>query len=168
MELTWMGRYRELIRALIFYSNSSNRSVLASGHADDMFGLSQHEYQILEYICEYEDDNRIMADIAKDTGIIQSNVTKATKRLVSLGLVERYKLVGNRKNVILKPTELGKETYLRYASKNVEVAFRVFFDILKDVPDEQLRTFEASIRALGTDWNAAQRPQLVLSRQDKE
>ena len=27
MELKWMGRYRELVRALIYYSNSSNRGM---------------------------------------------------------------------------------------------------------------------------------------------
>lgn len=162
-----MGRYRELIRALIFYSNSSNRTVLTSKHADDVFELTQHEYQILEYICEYENDNKIMADIAKDTGILQSNVTKATKRLVSLELVERYRLVGNKKSIILKPTALGKETYLQYVKNNIEKSFISFFYVLKDVPDEQLKIFEASIRALGTDWDNPLCSSLVSNQTEK-
>lgn len=38
--------------------------------------LSKPEYQILEYLCEFENENKIMADIAHDLGIIPSIVTR--------------------------------------------------------------------------------------------
>ena len=55
MELTWLGRYRELVRALVFYSNSSNRGINSNTRGKDEYGLNQNEYQVLEYICEFED-----------------------------------------------------------------------------------------------------------------
>lgn len=151
LELTWMGRYRELVRALVYYSNASNRGTHGKVKSDLAYGLNQNEYQILEYICEFENENRIMTDISRDTGILQSIVTKATKRLVELGLVERYRIVGNRKSVILKPTEQGKQTYVQYAEQ-VCAVFAPFFQSMEGFSDEQLKRFEQSVRALGGDW----------------
>ena len=71
MELKWMGRYRELVRALIYYSNSSNRGMFKKMlNPVNGIALSKPEYQILEYLCEFENENKIMADIAHDLGII--------------------------------------------------------------------------------------------------
>ena len=153
MELTWLGRYRELVRALVFYSNSSNRGINSNTRGKDEYGLNQNEYQVLEYICEFEDENRIMAAISRDTGILQSNVTKATKRLVSLGLVERFHPAGNRKSIVLKPTPLGKTVYRKYAA-DVEAVFRPFFELLSQATNRELVLFEQAVRLLGGSWSS--------------
>lgn len=146
-----MGRYRELVRALVFYSNASNRNAHGKAQSGLTGNLNQNEYQVLEYICEFEDQNRILTAIARDTGILQSLVTKAAKRLVELGLAERYRLVGNKKSVILKPTPLGREIYLEYC-QGVREIFIPFFRSLDGFSDEELRRFEVSVRMLGGDW----------------
>lgn len=146
-----MGRYRELVRALVYYSNSSNRGTHAKVKSEFEYNLNQNEYQILEYICEFENENRIMTEIARDTGILQSMVTKATKRLVELGLVERYRLVGNRKSIILKPTDRGRQVYCKYA-EGISGIFVPFFKSLEGFSDEQLKCFEYSVRLLGGEW----------------
>lgn len=165
MELEWMGRYRELVRALVFYSNASNRGVHGRIKSDLEFNLNQNEYQILEYICEFEGDNRIMTDISRDTGILQSIVTKATKRLVSLGLAERYRFVDNQKSVIIKPTEAGKKIYSQYADE-ISSVFTPFFSALEGFSDEQLRQFELAIHRLGGDWNDC--PNVIVADKSKE
>ena len=154
LELTWMGRYRELVRALVFYSNNSNRGVLRKQPSEREFHLTQHEYQILEYICEFEDSNRIMTDISKDLGILQSNITKATKHLLELGLIERYRIPGNKKNIVLKPTALGLETYGMYCSEEIKPVFTQFFETLDGFSDEQLAQFEKAIWSLSRQWGA--------------
>ncbi len=146
-----MGRYRELVRALVFYSNASNRGTHGRVQSGLPCNLNQNEYQVLEYICEFEDKNRILTAIARDTGILQSLVTKSTKRLVELGLAERYRLVGNKKSVILKPTPLGRATYLEYC-QSVQEIFVPFFRSLDGFSDEELKRFEASVRILGGEW----------------
>lgn len=154
MELTWMGRYRELVRALVFYSNNSNRGVLKKQTSESELRLTQHEYQILEYICEFEDSNRIMTDISKDLGISQSNITKATKRLLELGLIERYRISGNKKNIILKPTPTGIEKYKSCCFDEVKPVFEQFFETLDGFSDEQLALFEKAIWSLSRQWGA--------------
>jgi DNA-binding MarR family transcriptional regulator len=152
MELNWMGRYRELVRDLVYYSNSSNRNVFTANRTRGAGDMSMHEYQILEYICEFENDRRIMADISRDTGIAQSIITKATKHLIALGLVERYRLGSNRKSIVLRPTQAGRDKYLEIALGDVAPAFEKFFRTLDGVEDEELRHIGAAIRTLGTDW----------------
>ena len=152
LELTWMGRYRELVRALVYYSNNSNRGVLRKLPAAKDPHLTQHEYQILEYICEFEDCNRIMTDISKDLGILQSNITKATKHLIEMGLVERYRFPDNKKNIVLKPTKKGTETYRKYYSEDIAPVFSAFFDTLSGFSDEQLAQFEKAILSLSQRW----------------
>ncbi len=151
MKLEWLGRYRELVRALVYYSNSSNKCVIASKRSGE-FNLTQHEYQILEYLCEFEDENRIMADISQDLGIGQSSVTKAAKRLIQNGMVERFRLGSNQKNIVLKPTEKGKAAY-GFTSSNVSYAFIRFFQSLDSCTDEQLKVFENAVWLLSNDWN---------------
>lgn len=153
MELKWMGRYRELVRALIYYSNSSNRGMFKNTlNPVNGIALSKPEYQILEYLCEFENENKIMTDIAHDLGIIPSIVTKSTKNLVANGFAERYHISGNRKNIVLKPTQAGREMYIRCCTKDVEKLFIPFFKALEGFTDEQLKTVENAIYALGADW----------------
>ena len=151
MKLEWMGRYRELVRALVYYANSSSRSANSVKGGTGTFSLNQNDYQILEYICEFEDESRIMADISRDTGILQSIVTKSTKHLVEMGLIERFRIPGNHKSIILKPTELGKQAYLELAG-DVEKVFQDFFKSLEPADDHELAMFEQAVRKLGGDW----------------
>ena len=152
MELNWMGRYRELVRDLVYYSNSSNRNLFTANRNRGDEELSMHEYQILEYICEFENDNRIMADISRDTGIAQSIITKATKHLIALGMVERYRLGNNRKSIVLRPTQTGRDKYLEIALGDVAPAFQEFFRALDGVEAAELARIGAAIRMLGTNW----------------
>lgn len=150
-----MGRYRELVRALIYYSNSSNRGMFKKTLSPvNGIALSKPDYQILEYLCEFENENKIMADIAHDLGIIPSIVTKSTKILVSHGLVERYHIAGNRKNIVLKPTRAGREIYIECYTRDIEKLFIPFFKSLEGLTDEQLKTVEQAIYTLGADWGA--------------
>lgn len=153
-----MGRYRELVRALVYYSNSSNRGVIERRRGGEG-NLTQHEYQVLEYICEFESENRIMSHISRDLGIAQSNITKAAKTLLEKGCAERFRLGGNRKNVVLKPTPAGKELYKKMSSEQISPAFLTFFHLLDGLTQEQLEVFENAVRSLSSDWAAVGAPE---------
>jgi len=147
-----MGRYRELVRNLIYYSNNSNRNSKSTLDPVDDVALSKREYQILEYLVEFEKENRIMTDISRDLGIIQSNVTSATKNLVLYGLIERYKIVGNQKNIILKPTAKGKRIYHTYVERDIAAVFRPFFAVMDSYTDEEIADFAKAIDTLNHRW----------------
>ena len=154
MKLEWMGRYRELVRALIYYSNCSNQSRVGTmAPVETQVALSKHEYQVLEYILEFRDENKILADISRDVGLMPCTVTKVTKRLLSLGLIERYRIKGNRKSIILKPTELGEATYWHYCNRDIKKLFAPFFASLEKFSDEELAEMEKAIRILSRKWD---------------
>ena len=44
MKLEWMGKYRELVRSVVYFSNCSNRNVLRGGRGDYEPHLNQHEW----------------------------------------------------------------------------------------------------------------------------
>lgn len=144
-----MGRYRSLVRALVYYSNASTIAVDVKKSSVD---LSQLEYQVLEHIVEFENDTKIMADISRDLGIKPSRLTNITKRLLRLELVERYQLEYNKKNVILKPTQKGREMYVRICTTQVEPVFLKFFSELEQMSDQELEQFERAVRILSDDW----------------
>ena len=154
MELEWMGRYRELVRSVVYFSNSSNRSVMRGNRGSAGFELTQQEWQVLEYICEFEDQHKIMADISRDLGIIPSNITKATKGLLAKGLIEKNHIVGNKKNVVLTPTESGKKMYFKILKTAIQPAFEEFFRKLDSVDEDQLKIFEDALYTLSGRWSS--------------
>ena len=114
MAIQWHGRYGRLISSLTRHSNIVNRAL---NTRQDMGGgkmLSTQEFQILENIIAHEDENRIMNEIAKDCGIPQSSMTKATQQLLKYKFVARYRLGRNMKSIVLRPTEEGKRFYADY------------------------------------------------------
>ncbi len=138
MAIQWHGRYGRLISSLTRHSNIVNRAL---NTRQDMGGgkmLSTQEFQILENIIAHEDENRIMNEIAKDCGIPQSSMTKATQQLLKYKFVARYRLGRNMKSIVLRPTEEGKRFYADYVENEAMPLFAEFFDDLAPLSDEQL------------------------------
>lgn len=152
MKLTWMKESRALIHALIYYGNISCCGVHTTMMPYDGVELTKHEFQALEYICEHEDDNQNMTAIANDLGLPQSTLTKITKHLTALELVERFRIVGNKKTVILKPTEHGKQVYITIIQRDIEPLFRNFIQYMSTLPDGSIENFEKAVNILSRDW----------------
>lgn len=152
MKLTWMGNSRELIRSLIYYANMTTRNLSATFPPALGVELTKCEYQVLEYVVEFEDERRIMTDIANGLGLIQSVVTRSAKHLVSMGLVEKYRMSGNRKNIVLRPTERGREVYLEIKNLYVEPVFAQFLSYMESLPPERAAEFTEAINALNAPW----------------
>ncbi|MGI6668148.1 MAG: hypothetical protein ACOX4M_01480 [Acetivibrionales bacterium] len=64
------------------------------------------------------------------------------------GLIDKYLMVGNRKNIILKPTEKGIEVYKHYADKLSKTIFGRFFSALDSLSDEDLDNMKKAIECL--------------------
>lgn len=140
MELQWMGQYREIVRSLIRYAN-----LYAHFQTDKRTGgvdipLSAQEWQTLECIFEFEDSMYNMAGLARKIGIPASNFSKYVKTLTSLGLVERYRLAGNRKSIILKLSQKGRDLYEK-RSQLILKEWEPIFSILETIPPEELALF---------------------------
>lgn len=146
MQLEWMGRYRELIRSLVYYGNMSSRHLSSKLPLAPGIELTAQEYQTLEYLIEFEEENGHMNYISERLGIPQSSLSKAIKHLCELGLVERFRIAGNRKNVIPQPTKLGRELYLSFAEHMKNRTHLGFFRLLETVDDEAIARVAEAMR----------------------
>ncbi|WP_033413089.1 MarR family winged helix-turn-helix transcriptional regulator [Paenibacillus massiliensis] len=127
MKLDWMGNHRTLIEKIIKYGNAySNTYKLQRSYGTDvMFSASQ--IQTLEYILEAEDKEEKMSEMAERLGVSRSTFSKNVKILKEKGLLEKYHLSGNRKDIYVKPSAKGREVYARYTEFVRELCFDDIF-----------------------------------------
>lgn len=147
-ETAWMGRYRQLIATIVLHGNNVSRVMPLRTPMLDGIALNQPEWQILEYLLENEQDDKCMNRISERLGIPQSSLSKAVKNLCRFGLVERFRQGGNRKNVILHPTEKGRELYRAFVPGMIDGCFAGFFQALDGISDADLAAFTEAMRRL--------------------
>lgn len=152
MKLEWMGRYRELIRMVIKYTNlfpRSNTQFIKNNRSGVC--LSAQQWQTLECIIESEDTSANMVFFSKQLGLPKSTFSKNVKLLVAQGLVERYQQVNNKKNIVLKPSEKGRELYARNSAIILNSGWKDAFAVLEGLPDESLLLITKFMEKLAAD-----------------
>lgn len=135
MKLEWMGEHRQAVESIIRCCNSYTQSANLSGLMTDAAYISPVELQVMEYILENEERRENMSQVAARLDISQSNFSKIVSQLVRLGLLEKFRTVKNRKNVIVQPTELARQVYEQY-SKGAAVGWKPIFDELDRMTPE--------------------------------
>ena len=147
MELAWMGRYRRIIGVLMANCNMYSRVATKKNKYEYNIELSALEWQVLEAVFEHEDQICNMACLAGKLGIAQSNFSKYVKTLCELNLVERFYRTENKKDIVLRLSDLGRKFY--YArSAELSKAFETAFSLLEDVSDEHLEQFSTFLELI--------------------
>lgn len=147
----WMGRYKNLCSTLTRYSNIAARNAtIKVPYPDYGFELSAHEWQILEFLIFNSNTNTNMTQISEYLGISVSSFSKHTNHLVKLGLLDKYKLKTNKKNIILRPSTLGNEFYNNTVKKLIHPIFQKLFDNLNDFSDEQIALLTEGLESLSS------------------
>jgi DNA-binding MarR family transcriptional regulator len=120
MELTWIGRYRAVVAAMIRHANVAQRMLSVRQYYKNYdFSLSPQEWQVLEFLLEHPNNTECMAAIADKLGIVPSTFSKCTASLVRCGLADKFMTKGNRKNVVLRCTEKGRQFYEEHVASFV-------------------------------------------------
>lgn len=141
MKLEWMGTYRGFIEKLIKYGNSYAQAYkVENAYATDI-AFSAAQLQVMEYILENENENQNMAEIAGRLGITPSAFSKNVKKMVDKGLLEKYHMSTNKKDVIIRVSPLGKEVYAQYVKFAYERAYKEIFAILDEIPEPYIQKF---------------------------
>ena len=148
MVTSWMGRYREIVAALVRHGNMAARSQFTRNEIYPGLSLTQQEWQVLEYIIEHETDDETMTQISECLCIPQSSFSKISKLLYEEKLIARYRVFGNRKNIVLKATPYGKEVYESYSQTIMTNVFQAFFENLRDITDADLAKLAHAIEEL--------------------
>lgn len=148
MKLEWLGKYRELV-GLIYRSANAYSALCKTEGLGDNIKISPYEVQILEFIMEYENENNNMTWFANKMGISTSTYSKYVNRLVTKGMVEKYRTTGNKKNIVLRVSPLGQQEYRKYAEYAEKTWFHQLFEKLDSVPPEHLETFKDLVKIWG-------------------
>lgn len=64
--------------------------------------------------------------------------SKIVKKMVEKGLLEKYKAIDNKKEIIVKASSLGHKVYEEYVTSLYERRFKHTFDLFDKVPEEYL------------------------------
>ena len=162
METAWMGRYRELVAALVQHSNITSRTQIME--IGEGVCINADAWQVLEYLIEHEEEADCMNRVSEALGIPQSSFSKTARQLTSLGLVERYRTASNRKNVILRPSEKARRLYRSFSRTIFEQDFRPFFEALDDLDEASLAQLTDALELLNARLSRngpAPQPELI-------
>ena len=155
MATTWMGRYRRLVEELVRHRNYYARAVNSKTEEKGDVSLSVLEWEMLEYIIEHDGEDFSMIRISEKLAIPQSSFSKFTRTLCGYGLLEKYRMVGNRKNIVLRPTQKGIEFYNERVQDLVENVFGPFFKTLDPLSDEDVDRIAQAITHLNSGFVAS-------------
>lgn len=158
MNTEWMGRYRPLVAALVRHANIVQRGTSAKTVIVEGISLSVQEWQVFEYIIEHLNDDAHMNLISNRLGIAQSSFSKIVKELCAYGLVEKYQMTNNKKNIILRPSELGFAVYDEHATYLNEHLFADFFRQFEPFSDEEILRISRAIETLNNQMTDNSRP----------
>lgn len=148
MGTEWMGRYRPLVAALVRHANINQRISAIRVPVAGGISLSSHEWQVFEYILEHMDDDSHMNLISERLGIPQSTFSKIVKSLCGYGLVDKYQTSDNRKNILLRPSEMGLKVYRDHSADMERIIFEPFFAALDGMSDGDIRSFTEAVELL--------------------
>lgn len=138
MKLEWMGEYRDIVEQLIKYCNSYAAAYKKEKKYGTDIPISFAQIQVVEYLLENEELHQNMSEISSRLGISNSQFTKLTDKLVAKGLLERFRLSDNKKDVIVQVTEYGRKIYGQYADAIYKYHFSRMFAEGEKLPKEYL------------------------------
>jgi len=141
MNLDWMREHRVMLEKIIKFGNAYTSGVYTKRNfgTDEEFSPSQ--IQTFEYILDCEDRNENMTEMAKTLGISKSTFSKNVSYLLKRGMLEKYRLANNHKEIFVKPTLKGKEIYSKYVDFVLKACFNEMFQIADDIADEDKERF---------------------------
>lgn len=146
MELEWMGEYRNMVEQIVKYCNGYASQYKIEDYLGTDEKISYAQVQVLEYILENEQLKQNMTMIAARLGITNSTFSKLVTKLVNKGMLQRYYLKGNKRNIIIQVTEYGKEQYEKYSRYTYKKWFEEMFIIADQIPKEYITLFSEMLR----------------------
>ena len=161
MDDEWMGRYRQLVSALVRHVNVLDKlkEEFRIEIADGVY-VDRLVWQIIEYFVEHRDNTENMIDIAAKLGIPQSPFSKKVKLLKEYGFIDRFIAEGNKKEIFIRPTEKAIRFYRKNSADNVSKEFLPFFEKLERFSDEEIAAFTEALEVLTASCEAKeQQPQ---------
>lgn len=149
MDYEWMGRYRHLVAALARHVNVvvEIKEGFRVEISDGVY-IDRQTWQILEYFIEHSNNTYNMIDNAEKLGIPQSSFSKKVKLLKEYGFIDRFVEEGNKKEIIIRPTEKAVCFYKQNSTDNVSKVFSPFFKKMDRFNDDEIAAITEALETL--------------------
>ncbi|MBE4733441.1 MULTISPECIES: MarR family winged helix-turn-helix transcriptional regulator [Streptomyces] len=93
-------------------------------------GISHTMLEVLLRLCRRPGEEVSQRQLAEDLTLTSSGTTRLIDRMEEAGLVRRLPSPGDRRSVLVEPTEQGRAVFLRAAEVHARVVQRYFVDPL--------------------------------------
>lgn len=131
-----MRQHRNLIEKIIKFGNAYANGYTVQRDFGTTEEFSPSQIQVFEYILESEEKNENMSGIAKRLGVSRSLLSKNVKILTEKGMPEKFRRLGNKKDIYVKPTQKGREVYNTYVGFVCDLCFYEMFDSADQMSNE--------------------------------
>lgn len=136
MSLEWLGTHEEFISELMRFGNAYALNYNTERDLGLDVKLSASEVQMMECVMNSEDKYLKMAKIAAQMGIPKSTFSKNIKKMVDKGLIEKYHMSDNKKEIIVRVSDYGRQLYEKYCKIVIRSLYGEVFRRLDELPSE--------------------------------
>ncbi|MEU4465944.1 MarR family transcriptional regulator [Streptomyces sp. NPDC024017] len=88
--------------------------------------VSHTMFEVLIRLCRHPDEEISQRLLADDLTLTSSGITRLIDRMEGAGLVRRGPAPGDRRSVLVEPTDHGRTVFLRAAAVHAQVVERYF------------------------------------------
>lgn len=145
----WYEEYGEAIAGIVKYGNLYVRYCKRTSDFGTDFQVSLFDLQIIEKVYLKEDLYMNMAELADELGMTQSAFSKNINKLVGMDLIKKYRSENNKKDIFLRVTEKGKETYELHSQYVYDKIFSRVIPIFQQMTEEQISKFVEVLDVMG-------------------
>jgi DNA-binding MarR family transcriptional regulator len=155
------NRYNPLLKAIIKHSNIVSSGLNEKVSLNDDIVITNQEWIITELIVEQREEYYSMIELSRMIGIPQSSFFRMVSHLQKVGLAEKYRVKGNKKNIVLRPTELALQFYKDRTTGLRGQIWDNFFKALDRFSDEDIEAFTEAFDQLNEDLPSAKYSQKI-------
>ena len=160
------NRYTPLVKAII------KHSLIVSTGMNEIIpvGENQHitlqEWLVVETVVEQREEYYSMVELSRMAGLPPSTFFRVVTHLQKAGLVDKYRIQNNKKNIVLRPTELALKMYEERKNTAMREIWGDFFQTLDRFSDEDIETLTTAFTQLTKKLPAAQYSQNITLIKD--
>lgn len=154
-------RYIPLFKALLKHSNIVSAGMKDVIPLNDSITITISDWIVAELIVEKRDEYCSMVELSRMIGLPPSSFFRAVSHLQKAGLVEKYRIQGNKKSIVLRPTEQAVAMYEKRSTEDRERIWGGFFEALDGFSDEQIATLTKAFDKLNESIPSAKYSQEI-------
>ena len=155
MSNTVNGRYKPLVKAIMKHANIVSSGLNEKIILGDQLVITLQEWLVAELVVEQREEYHSMVELSRMIGIPPSSFFRMIGHLQRVGLVDKYRVQGNKKNIVLRPTELVMRIYEERTSGIGEEIWGAFYKELEDLSDTDILKITTAINRLNESLPSA-------------